>query len=145
QQAPARPAHRGVSSMAEQWAFNPLVQGSTPWRPTRENISNRWLGVARDDPMEAAGSPGVAVAGAAASLAPFRAEALRARRLRARLPCHAAGLWVASPARRGHGQRAAAPQGGDPPVVTRTRAPKCPRLFMCGREPPLGAIRTNDL
>ncbi len=22
--------------MAEQWAFNPLVQGSTPWRPTRE-------------------------------------------------------------------------------------------------------------
>ena len=23
--------------MAEQWAFNPLVQGSTPWRPTREN------------------------------------------------------------------------------------------------------------
>ena len=26
---------RGVSSMAEQWAFNPLVQGSTPWRPTR--------------------------------------------------------------------------------------------------------------
>jgi hypothetical protein len=29
------PARRGVSSMAEQWAFNPLVQGSTPWRPTR--------------------------------------------------------------------------------------------------------------
>src|SRR5271165_2230884 len=25
--------------MAEQWAFNPLVQGSTPWRPTWENIS----------------------------------------------------------------------------------------------------------
>ena len=24
--------------MAEQWAFNPLVQGSTPWRPTWENI-----------------------------------------------------------------------------------------------------------
>ena len=22
--------------MAEQWAFNPLVQGSTPWRPTRD-------------------------------------------------------------------------------------------------------------
>ena len=27
--------------MAEQWAFNPLVQGSTPWRPTRENTSSR--------------------------------------------------------------------------------------------------------
>ena len=26
--------------MAEQWAFNPLVQGSTPWRPTRKNISS---------------------------------------------------------------------------------------------------------
>jgi hypothetical protein len=25
--------------MAEQWAFNPLVQGSTPWRPTWENVS----------------------------------------------------------------------------------------------------------
>ena len=25
--------------MAEQWAFNPLVQGSTPWRPTRQNTS----------------------------------------------------------------------------------------------------------
>ena len=24
--------------MAEQWAFNPLVQGSTPWRPTWENL-----------------------------------------------------------------------------------------------------------
>ena len=24
--------------MAEQWAFNPLVQGSTPWRPTWENV-----------------------------------------------------------------------------------------------------------
>src|SRR5215471_16654033 len=23
--------------MAEQWAFNPLVQGSTPWRPTSRN------------------------------------------------------------------------------------------------------------
>lgn len=32
--------------MAEQWAFNPLVQGSTPWRPTRQNMSYRWLGVA---------------------------------------------------------------------------------------------------
>ena len=27
---PVRPAPRGVSSMAEQWAFNPLVQGSSP-------------------------------------------------------------------------------------------------------------------
>jgi hypothetical protein len=25
---------RGASSMAEQRTFNPLVQGSTPWRPT---------------------------------------------------------------------------------------------------------------
>ncbi len=29
-----RRAPRGVSSMAEQRAFNPWVQGSTPWRPT---------------------------------------------------------------------------------------------------------------
>ena len=28
--------------MAEQWAFNPLVQGSTPWRPTSQNISYTW-------------------------------------------------------------------------------------------------------
>jgi hypothetical protein len=33
--------------MAEQWAFNPLVQGSTPWRPTSQNISFRWPVVAR--------------------------------------------------------------------------------------------------
>jgi hypothetical protein len=33
--------------MAEQWAFNPLVQGSTPWRPTSENMPSRWPGVAR--------------------------------------------------------------------------------------------------
>ena len=26
---------RGASSMAEQRTFNPLVQGSTPWRPTQ--------------------------------------------------------------------------------------------------------------
>src|ERR1022692_72336 len=32
--APARLAPRGVSSMVEQWTFNPLVQGSSPWRPT---------------------------------------------------------------------------------------------------------------
>jgi hypothetical protein len=30
----ARLAPRGVSSMVEQWTFNPLVQGSSPWRPT---------------------------------------------------------------------------------------------------------------
>src|SRR5260370_30770582 len=28
--------------MAEQWVFNPLVQGSTPWRPTRR--SSRFSG-----------------------------------------------------------------------------------------------------
>jgi hypothetical protein len=33
--------------MAEQWAFNPLVQGSTPWRPTWENVPFRRSGVAR--------------------------------------------------------------------------------------------------
>jgi hypothetical protein len=33
--------------MAEQWAFNPLVQGSTPWRPTRKNVSSISLGVVR--------------------------------------------------------------------------------------------------
>ena len=27
-------ALRGASSMAEQWTFNPWVQGSSPWRPT---------------------------------------------------------------------------------------------------------------
>ena len=30
---------RGVSSMVEQRTFNPWVQGSSPWRPTCENLS----------------------------------------------------------------------------------------------------------
>ena len=41
-ECPRRPAFpagavtpRGASSMAEQRTFNPLVQGSTPWRPTQ--------------------------------------------------------------------------------------------------------------
>jgi hypothetical protein len=33
----------GVSSMVEQWTFNPLVQGSSPWRPTYE-ITWPWPG-----------------------------------------------------------------------------------------------------
>src|SRR5579872_2389350 len=34
--------------MAEQWAFNPLVQGSTPWRPTWEtyhSACSAWHGL----------------------------------------------------------------------------------------------------
>ena len=38
--ASADPALRGVSSMAEQRAFNPWVQGSTPWRPTSPTRGN---------------------------------------------------------------------------------------------------------
>ena len=34
----ARLAPRGVSSMVEQWTFNPLVQGSSPWRPTAPKV-----------------------------------------------------------------------------------------------------------
>ena len=30
---------RGASSMAEQRTFNPLVQGSTPWRPTQFDLA----------------------------------------------------------------------------------------------------------
>jgi uncharacterized protein len=50
--ATSRPS-RGVSSMAEQRAFNPWVQGSTPWRPTsitRITRITRIISITRHEP-----------------------------------------------------------------------------------------------
>lgn len=61
----ARRGPRPSSSMEEQWTFNPLVQGSSPWGGTATSLVDAWSGSHRSAKVPTAATPGPARTGAA--------------------------------------------------------------------------------